>query len=87
MAGKSNRDIIYKCTICKREVGKPNLKVKRVQYCDMGTNGRVEKSRVIAWLCMIPQPDGEPSCLDSDEHYGNVARFAAPGLQDVIHAG
>lgn len=80
----SNRNIIYKCNNCGREVGKPNLRVKRVQFCEMGTNGRVLKTRATQWLCAIVHPDGTRSCMDLDPDFNRVARYAAPGSQDVV---
>ncbi len=80
---KSNRQIDYACTECHRVVGKDNLKVKRVQYKEMGVHGRIEKSRVVAWLCMTPQPDGQPSCLDADGAWGTPRLSGSPGMADT----
>lgn len=59
----------YKCSVCGREVGQLNLKVKRAQFKEMGRHGALVRSRVVAWLCVIPQDDGSPSCLEQDEDW------------------
>lgn len=86
-AARSNRQIKYACTVCGREVGRENLKVKRVQYREMGVGGRIEKSRVVAWLCMTPKPSTGSSCLDDDTQYNQPGLAAAPGMADTHLAG
>lgn len=73
----------YACTICKREVGKSNLKSKRVQFKDMSPGGTIARSRVIAWLCVIKQPDGSPSCLEKDVDWNRPLYATAPGMADT----
>lgn len=73
----------YSCTVCKREVGKPNLKCKRVQFKDMSKGGNIAKSRVIAWLCIVPQADGSPSCLDNDKDWNRPLYATSPGMADT----
>lgn len=79
---KSNRKISYSCTKCGREVGKDNLKVKRVQFKEMGVHGRIEKSRVVAWLCIVPNGKN-PSCLDQDEAWATRPLASSPGMADT----
>lgn len=80
---KSNRKIKYVCTKCKREVGRDNLKVKRVQFKEMGENGPIVQSRTVAWLCVVPQEDESPSCLEADAAWKRKALVASPGLADT----
>jgi ribosomal protein S14 len=79
----SNRNIKYECTVCGREVGKANLKVKRTQFREMGRHGSIVASRTTGWLCVIPQDDGSPSCLDTDPDWNLPPRISAPGLADT----
>lgn len=81
---KSNRDIEYKCTECERSVGRDNLKVKRVQFKEMGVNGPIVQTRVIAWLCTVAAENGGPSCLDKDPVWQQPARVATPGHADTL---
>ena len=80
----SNRKITYECSGCGRDVGKDNLRVKRATFAEMGFKGKQFRSRVVAWLCIVPQPDGTPGCLELDEDYNRQSRREAPGLADVI---
>lgn len=83
MTGNSNRKIVYACTVCGREVGRDNLRTKRVIFRDMGVHGQTVRSRLVAWLCIIPQEDGSPSCLHSDEQW-NLPKWATtPGMADT----
>ncbi len=84
-AAKSNRTIKYTCTVCGRDVGRGNLKVKRAQFREMGVNGRIDKSRVTGWLCMIPNGK-EPSCLDKDADWQATKLAASPGMADTSMA-
>lgn len=58
-----------KCTRCGREVGKDNLKAKRVQFKPMDKKGAVERSRTVAYLCVVDQEDGSKGCLYQDEDW------------------
>lgn len=80
---KSNRNIRYACTKCKREVGRSNLKVKRVVFREMGVHGPVVQSRVTGWLCVVPQDNGDPSCLEQDPAWQQPALSHAPGMADT----
>ena len=63
---RSRRSISYSCSECGRNVGRGNLKVKRVQFKEMGFGGPVVRTSTIGWLCIVPAEDGGPSCLDLD---------------------
>ncbi len=80
---KSNRNIKYKCSACDRDVGRANLKVKRVQFKEMGMDGPIVQSRTVAWLCVVPQQDGSSSCLEKDAAWKQPSRTAAPGNADT----
>lgn len=80
---KSNRTISYSCSICGRDVGRDNLRTKRVSFRDMGARGATVRSRVVAWLCIIPQPNGVPSCLDMDPDWLSPKFAASPGFVDT----
>lgn len=80
---KSNRNIEYKCSECGRDVGRDNLKAKRVQFKEMGMAGPIIQSRTVAWLCVVPQQDGSPSCLELDPAWKQPSRAAAPGNADT----
>lgn len=69
----------YTCTNCHREVGKGNLKSKRIQFRNLETD-KMDRSRVIAWLCTVPQSDGSPSCLDKDTDWQRPLYATAPGM-------
>lgn len=84
-AAKSNRTIKYVCTSCGRDVGRGNLKVKRAQFREMGVSGRIDKSRVTGWLCMIPNGK-KPSCLDQDPDWQAAKLAASPGMADTSMA-
>lgn len=73
----------YRCTSCGREVGKLNLKVKRAVFKEIGKGGPVVKTRTTAWLCVIPQYDGLPSCLDQDPDWNRPLYSAAPGMENT----
>jgi ribosomal protein S14 len=80
---RSRRSIGYECTRCGRSVGRENLKVKRVQFREMGAGGPVVATRTVAWLCVVPAADGGPSCLESDPDWSREKYMASPGLSDV----
>lgn len=80
---KSNRNINYSCTKCGRKVGRSNLKVKRVVFREMGVHGPVVQSRVVAWLCVVPQEDGSPSCLEQDQAWKQPPLTGSPGMADT----
>lgn len=73
----------YECTSCGRNVGRDNLKVKRTQFKEMGSNGPIIQTRTVAWLCVIPQEDGSPSCLERDPAWGLPRHSSAPGLANT----
>lgn len=79
----SYRNFVYKCTRCGREVGRDNLRAKRVQFREMGMHGRHERSRTTGWLCIIPADDGGPSCLELDPDWNREHKMAAPGNADL----
>lgn len=61
-------------------MGKLNLKVKRAQFKEMGKTGAVVATRTVAWLCVVPQEDGSPSCLALDEDYQRPLFATSPGM-------
>lgn len=77
-------NVDYSCTKCGRRVGKENLRVKRAVFKEVGKGAATIKTRTVAWLCIVPQDDGEPSCLHSDPDYGLPAYSAAPGMRDTV---
>lgn len=83
MPNNPHRQLHYKCSECGREVGKDNLRAKRVQFKDISANGRIHKSRMVAWLCTVPQPDGRLSCLDRDPDWQRPLYATAPGMADT----
>lgn len=74
----------YICSSCGREVGKDNLKVKRAVFREVGKGGSVVKTRTVGWLCIISQPDGEPSCLDQDPDWNRPLYSTSPGMKGTI---
>jgi ribosomal protein S14 len=80
---KSNRNIKYACTECGRNVGRDNLKVKRVVFREMGAHGPVVLSRVVGWLCIVPADDGGMSCLEKDAAWQQPKLSGAPGMADT----
>ena len=74
----------YKCSGCGREVGKLNLRSKLVEFKEIGKGGRTVRSRTIGWLCIVPQPDGGPSCLDADTHWNLPMYSTSPGMADTV---
>jgi len=80
---KSNRSIKYACTRCGRDVGRLNLKVRRVVFKEMGEKGPIIRSRTTDWLCIVPQPGGGPSCLEVDADWTRDPLRDAPGLADT----
>lgn len=79
----TSRQLKYSCTLCKRIVGKNNLKSKRVQFKDMSPGGTLSRSRVVAWLCVTPQADGSASCLDKDIDWNRPLYATSPGMADT----
>lgn len=77
-----SKDIDYRCSSCGRTVGKFNLKVKRAQFREMGTSAPIVRSRVIAWLCVIPQEDGSASCLEKDPDWNQPLYKGSPGVKN-----
>lgn len=73
--GNSNRNITYQCDNCGIKATKSGLKVKRIQFKEMGEGGPVLKTRTVAWLCL--------SCMESDPDYNRPPFTASPGLRDV----
>jgi hypothetical protein len=63
--------IKYKCSGCGKDKAKDDLVVKRVQFREMGMNGKVTSTRTVAWLC--------PPCLAKDPDTGRDAYMDAPG--------
>lgn len=66
-------EVKYTCDECGPGTlyQKEQLTVKRVQYRDMGQNGKVIKTRGTAWLC--------PEHLAADPDFNRPAYDAAPG--------
>ena len=64
----------YKCTRCDTPQKRDLLTVKKVSFLEMGTGGRVVRSRVTHWLC--------PSCVSKDEDF-NREPFKAPGSERI----
>lgn len=63
----SNRTVEYRCTVCGREVGRENLVTKQVRFRFMGNKGADLRTRTVAWLCVLSDDHGGPSCRDLDE--------------------
>jgi hypothetical protein len=82
-AQRSNRSIEYACTRCGRDVGRLNLKVRRVVFKEMGVKGPVVRSRTTDWLCVVPADDGGPSCLEADADWQKPALSGSPGMADT----
>ena len=78
---KSRRTLDYRCDGCGRQVGRNNLKVKRVQFLDIGVGGKVDKSRTLGWFCIVPQDNGDPSCVEADPDWNRQAILDAPGVR------
>lgn len=72
---KSNRSIQYVCDRCQTDVGKLNLRAKRVQFVTIGLNGKMIQSRIVAWLCI--------ACMEADPDFQRPARSASPGMRDT----
>lgn len=82
---RGNRpDDYYKCSCCGRVVGRENLRVKRVVFKTLGAQGQTLKSTTSAWLCVIPQSDGSPSCLSRDEDWQAPSMRGTPGARGTI---
>jgi hypothetical protein len=69
----------YTCTVCKRDVERDQLMVKRVQFKIMGKGGPLVATRTTGWLCVIPAEDGGPSCLEKDSDFNRPSWIEAPG--------
>lgn len=74
----AKQPIIYKCDGCGEIRPRDELVVKRVQFKNMGMDGKLLATRVVGWLCTVVGVDGK-SCLTRDEHYGRVPYVEAPG--------
>jgi len=74
-ADKSYRNIQYVCDTCGRDVGKLNLRAKRVQFLTIGLNGKMIQSRITSWLCI--------SCMETDPDFTRPSRSASPGMRDT----
>lgn len=70
--------IVYKCSMCGEVRSRDQLVAKRVQYKEMGMEGKVLTTRVVAWLCTVLHSGGAP-CLELDEHFNIPAYTSAPG--------
>lgn len=66
----ANSKRIYLCTRHDGLVPRELLLVKKVQFTEMGAGGKVQKSRVVDWLC--------PDCVVKDADW-NREEFKAPG--------
>jgi len=76
----TSRPINYTCDVCKNVRTKDELVAKRVQYREMGSDGKVLKTRVIMWVCRVPDPNmGGKSCLDCDPDFHRPKYEDAPG--------
>lgn len=76
----------YSCSMCGREVGKDNLRIKRAVFKEVGKGGATVKTRTVAWLCIIPQEDGSPGCLLEDDDFNLPAFAASPGMKNTVLA-
>jgi hypothetical protein len=63
--------LIYKCSACDAELPRSELIVKRVQFRGMGKEGRIARSRVVAWLCL--------PCVLRDHQWSQEGFVEAPG--------
>lgn len=64
----------YSCTSCGKATGRELLTVKKVVFQEMGTGGRIHKSRVTHWLC--------PNCVQADPDFHREP-FKAPGVKRI----
>ena len=74
----TSKPIPYVCAGCQLTFQKEELVAKRVQYREMGSDGKVIMTRVISWLCRVP-PSGGQSCLDLDPDFHRPKYENAPG--------
>lgn len=58
----------YKCSSCKKYVGRERLTVKKATFMSMGEGGKTLRSRVVGWICDI--------CLTEDPQYNAPRRRA-----------
>ena len=75
----TSRPINYTCDVCKLTRTKDELVAKRVQYREMGSDGKVLKTRVIKWVCRVPSDVTGRSCLDEDADFHRPKYEDAPG--------
>lgn len=79
--GMRKRTTKYACSVCRREVGRANLVAKVVQFKDMGEGGSTIRSRTVAWVCVVAQNGGGPSCRDLDPDWNRDALADSPGVK------
>lgn len=65
----------YKCSACDTVRPRDSLVAVRKQWLTLGLNGKVLRTRVVAWLCTV----GDPSCLDKDPGFSQESYVGAPG--------
>lgn len=70
----ANKGRVYRCTVHNKIMPRELLMVKKVQFTEMGAGGKVQKSRVLAWLC--------PECVAKDPDW-NRDKFDAPGQTPI----
>lgn len=68
--GTANRQIDYVCSACKTDTPRSELTSKIATFKQVGSGGKVIKTRTIGWLC--------PTCLASDAHW-QIEKFDGPG--------
>lgn len=72
------------CSVCHRRLDKDNLRKKRVQFLDM--DGKVVRTRTVAFLCLPNQEDGTKGCLYLDEDWNRPMYSASPGYAGITGA-
>jgi hypothetical protein len=76
---KSRRQYDLSCDKCKQQFPRAKLFVRRVQFVQLGMNGKVMRSRTTDWLC--------ESCMGEHPDYNRTAHRDSPGNQHSEPAG
>lgn len=77
----ANNTLKYTCSECGTERPRSEFITKRVQFKDMGTDGKVITTRTVAWLCKAKEPATGKSCWERDPDFGRAAWLDAPGTR------
>lgn len=74
----AKKSLTYSCADCGKERRRDQLVTKRIQFKEMGMNGKVRETRTVAWLCEVKGSDGK-TCLERDGDFGREPYVDAPG--------